>query len=107
MISYEDFAKLEMRVGLVLSAERVSGADKLLKLRVSIGEEERTLAAGIGPSYSPEELVGKRIIVLANLEHRKIRGIESQGMLLAAGETADHVSVLTVDKEMEVGTRVY
>ena len=107
MISYDEFAKLEMRVGIVLECERVPGADKLLKLRVKVGEEERTIATGIGPSYSPEELVGKKIIVLVNLEPRKIRGIESQGMLLAAGETAENVAVLTVDKEMEAGTRVY
>ena len=107
MISYEDFAKIELRVAEVLSAEKVDGADKLLKLRVRLGEEERTIVAGIALSYQCEELVGKKIIVLTNLEARKLKGIESQGMLLAAGESADKISVLTLDKEIEVGTRVY
>lgn len=107
VIKYEDFAKLELRVAEVLSAEKVEGADKLLKLRVKVGGEERTLVAGIAKSYAAEEVIGKKIIVLANLEPRKLRGIESQGMLLAAGESEDKISLLTPDKEIAIGTKVY
>lgn len=107
MISYDDFAKLELKVGLITKAEAIEGTDKLVKLSVDVGEEtERTLAAGIRRVYSPEELVGKKIIVLVNLEPKKLRGIESQGMLLAAGESDDNLSLLTVDKDMPVGTKI-
>jgi methionyl-tRNA synthetase len=103
-ITYEDFSKMELVVGLIESAELVPGADKLLKLIVDIGSEKRQLVAGLAPWYSPEKMVGKRIIVLANLESKVIRGLESKGMLLAA-DSAD-VSLLTVDKEVPPGTRI-
>lgn len=106
-IPYADFAKLDIRTAKILSAEKVDGADKLLKLFVKIGTEERTIAAGIAKFYSPEELVGKTIVVIANLERRKLRGIESRGMLLAAvqGED-DDIVLLTVDKPIEDGMKV-
>jgi len=85
-ISYEDFAKVALRVGLVRAAERIPKADKLLKLTVDMGEAEpRTIAAGIAEAYAPEALVGRRVVVVANLAPRTIRGVLSQGMLLAAG----------------------
>jgi methionyl-tRNA synthetase len=85
-ISYEDFARVALRVGLVRAAERVAKSDKLLKLTVDLGEAEpRTIAAGIAESYTPEALVGRRVVVVANLAPRTIRGVLSQGMLLAAG----------------------
>ncbi len=104
MVAYEDFSKIELVVGVVESAEPIIGANKLLKLIVDIGTEKRQLVAGIAPTYVPEGLVGKRIIVLANLEPKVIRGFESKGMLLAADSA--EVSLLTVDKEVPPGTRI-
>src|SRR3989344_9302190 len=99
MISIEDFKKAELKIARILSAERVEGSEKLIKLRISLGEEERQLVAGIGKAYEPEALVGKEIAVIANLEPRMLMGLESQGMLLAASEE-DGVPVLLVpDKE--------
>ena len=105
---YSDFAKLDLRVAKILSAERVEGADKLLKLTISLGEMgERTLAAGIAQHYSPEELVGKKIAVVANLAHRKLRGIESEGMLLAASsEDHSQVVILTLEKDLPEGSKI-
>lgn len=82
-ITIDDFKRVELRVGLVKAAEKVPGADKLLKLEVDIGTETRTLVAGIAKSYTPEELVGKSVVVVVNLKPAKLRGIESRGMLLA------------------------
>ncbi len=90
MISYEDFAKLEIRIGTVTSAERIEGADKLLKLIVDLGSETRQIVAGIATVVAdPAELVGKQLPILCNLEPRTLRGVESQGMMLAAGDEND------------------
>jgi methionyl-tRNA synthetase len=107
VIQYEDFARLELRVGVVKSAEVVPKADKLLKLSVDVGEESaRTLVAGIAQAYpDPAVLVGKRIVVVANLAPRPLRGITSQGMLLAAGEPPN-LQVVTVGDAIPAGTRV-
>ncbi len=84
-ISIDDFVKIDMRVGLVQSAERVKGADKLIHMKVDLGEAEpRSIVAGIAPAYAPEQLVGRKVIIVANLQPRKLRGIESNGMVLAA-----------------------
>jgi methionyl-tRNA synthetase len=84
-ISIDDFAKVDMRVGLVQSAERVKGADKLLHMKVDIGETEpRSIVAGIAPAYTPEEMVGRKVVIVVNLQPRKLRGIESNGMIVAA-----------------------
>lgn len=104
MATFDDFSKLEMKVGKVLSAERVEGSDKLIKLEVDTGET-RTLVAGIGKVYNPEDLKDKTVIVLANLEPKEIMGIESQGMLLVAWE-GDEISLLAPDREMRPGTKV-
>lgn len=106
LISYDDFAKLDIVTSKVLTAEEVEGADKLLKLTVDAGEEygERTIVSGIKPWFSPEELVGKTVIYLANLEPRKLMGVESAGMLLAAG---DPPILLSADAdEVEPGKQV-
>lgn len=84
MISYEDFKKLDIRIGKVVKAEKIEGADKLLRLEVDLGGEVRQIVAGIALAYRPEDLEGKEIPILANLEPRTLRGVESQGMLLAA-----------------------
>ncbi len=105
MIPFQDFQKIELRVAKVETAERVAGANKLLKLQVDLGQEKRTLIAGIALSYTPEELVGKTIIVVANLEPAVIRGIRSEGMLLAAwNEGVDNsISLLTLDRNLPPG----
>ncbi len=104
-IKLEDFKKLDIRVGEVLSAARVVGTEKLIEVKVDIGGEVRTLATGIVPAYRPEELVGKHIIVLANLEPRRVHGIDSQGMLLAA-EWDGRVALLTVEKDAPKGAKI-
>ena len=106
-VSYEDFAKLDLRVARVDSVEEIEGADKLYKLTISLGDEVRTICAGIKEFYSLEELKGKKIIVVANLEPRKLRGVESKGMLLAAGSDETNECVLLVpDKDIGPGARV-
>jgi len=86
-IQYNDFGKLDLRIAKVIFAEEVEGTDKLLKITLDVGEEigERIVVAGIKEWYSPEDLVGKVVVYLANLEPRKLRGVVSQGMLIAAG----------------------
>jgi len=104
-ITINDFRNIDLRVAKILAAERVEGADKLLKLKITLGTEERQLVAGIAQHYSPEELVGKQIIVVANLEPATIRGVESQGMLLAA-TSQGKVIVATMDAEAEPGSKL-
>ncbi len=106
MISISEFSKLDIRAGVVKLAERVPGTAKLVRLEVDLGElGVRQLVAGIADEYRPEELVGKTIIVLANLEPKKIRGVLSQGMLLAAVYD-DKPVLLTTDRQVPPGTRV-
>jgi methionyl-tRNA synthetase len=104
MVKYEDFDKLEIKIGVVEAAERIAGKTKLLKLLVDTGEK-RTLVAGIGEQYAPEDLLGKHLVVLTNLEPKKIGGIESQGMLLAA-EDGGKIAVLSPDREVKQGSQV-
>ena len=104
-ISYDDFQKLDIRIALIKKVEKVPNADKLYKLTVSLGEEERTLVAGLAELYKADELVGKKIVILANLEPRILRGITSEGMLLAA-EEGEVVSVLVPDKDIEPGAKI-
>jgi len=105
VVSIEDFAKLKFVVAEVLDAEKVENSDKLLKLTVDIGSEKRTVVSGIAQYYTPEEIKGKKIILFANLKPRKIFGIQSQGMILAAKDK-DTLSVLTVDKDVKAGSIV-
>lgn len=105
MISFDDFQKLDLRVASIISAERIEGSDKLLKLMINIGDEERQLVAGIGRKYSPEELEGKQIVVIANLEPRELMGLESQGMLLAADGEQGSV-MLIPDHEIPPGAKI-
>ncbi len=106
-INYADFSKLDLRVAQIKEVEDIEGADKLYKLMVDIGDENRTICAGIKPYYSAEELTGKKIILLTNLEPRTLRGVTSQGMLLAAlSDNGKKVILLTVDSDIEVGSRV-
>jgi methionyl-tRNA synthetase len=106
-IGIEDFAKVELRVGVVKSAERIQGADKLLKLLVDIGDELRQVLAGIALGYAPEELVGRKVVIVANLAPRKMRGLESNGMLLAASVGPDGKPVLcTFAEDVPAGAKV-
>ena len=105
-ITIEDFLKADLRVAQVISAEKVEGTDKLIKLRLDLGEPEpRTVVAGIAKHYAPENLVGKKMVVVANLKPAKLRGILSQGMILAAS-CGNEMGVLTVDKDIPVGAKV-
>jgi len=103
MITIDDFKKVELKVGRVSSAESVAGSEKLLKLRVQIGDEERQIIAGIAKQYSIEELIGRLVIVVTNLEPRILMGLESQGMILAASD-GETIAMLTPDKEMPQGS---
>lgn len=84
MITFDDFKKLDLRIGKVLSASRVEGTDKLIKLELDIGSNKRQIVAGMAEFLGPEDLVGKQVPILVNLEPRRFRGIESHGMVLAA-----------------------
>jgi methionyl-tRNA synthetase len=106
-IGIEDFAKVEMRVGQVKTAERIVGADKLLKLTVDIGTEVRQICAGIAQYYEPESLVGRKVVVVVNLAPRKLRGVESNGMIVAASVGPEGRPVLAgFAEEVEVGARL-
>lgn len=105
MIGFEEFQKMDLRVGKIVTAERVEKTDKLLKLKVDLGTEKRQLVAGIASFYQPEDLVGKEIIVIANLQPKTLMGIESQGMLLAADVEGRPV-LLKPDAKVPPGTKV-
>ncbi len=105
-IAFEDFEKLDIRVGTVLSCERVPKADKLLKFSIADGLENRTIVSGIAQHYAPEDLVGKQVCFIANLPPRKLRGIESQGMIISAEDFDGKLSVVTVDREVKPGSKV-
>lgn len=105
MIAFEEFKKLDLRVGKIVEAIRVEGSDKLVRLKVDLGDEERQLVAGILTSYGVEDLPGRSIIVVANLESRSIMGIESQGMLLAADDAEGPV-LLMPDYDVPPGTKI-
>ncbi len=105
LIGIDDFARADLRVGKIVSAERVEKSEKLVKLKVDIGTEVRQVVAGIGKSYTPEELLGRTIVIVANLKPAKLMGVESQGMLLAASNS-EGLSVITLDREIKPGSRV-
>jgi methionyl-tRNA synthetase len=104
-ITYEDFSSVQLKTATVLEAEKVEGADKLLKLQLDVGGERRQIVAGIAKDYTPEQITGKTIVVVANLKPAKIRGVESDGMLLAAGD-GESLKVVTVDGDAPGGLSV-
>jgi methionyl-tRNA synthetase len=104
-ITIDEFARVDLRVGQVVAAEAVPKSKKLLKLRVSLGSEERTVLAGIAEHYAPADLVGKKVVVVANLQPAKLMGIESQGMVLA-GSAESGLGVLTLDRDLPPGAKV-
>lgn len=104
-ISFEDFKKLDLRIGEVIKVEEVENADKLYKLSVDAGDETRTLVAGLAPHYEPNKLLNRKVLFLANLEPKKLRGVLSEGMLLAAVD-GNTVSLLTPDKNVSAGSKI-
>jgi methionine--tRNA ligase beta chain len=105
MITHDDFKKLDIRIGTIVSAESVKGTDKLLKLEIDFGTEKRQIVAGIAETYQPDHLIGKEIPVLLNLEPRNIRGVESQGMILAADADGKPI-LLHPDRQVPSGSIV-
>ncbi len=106
MLTIDEFSRVELRVATVLSAEAHPNADRLVVLKIDLGTEQRQLVAGIRKHYAPEELVGKRIVIVANLQPATLRGIESQGMLLAASDEEGNLSLVTPEKPVAVGAKV-
>ena len=108
IITIDEFGKIDLRVAVVLAVERVPKTEKLLKLELDLGSEKRTIVSGIAEFYEPEALVGKRIVIVANLKPARIRGVESRGMLLAAGGRGpgEELGLITLDSDIPPGTRV-
>ena len=105
-ITIDDFAKIELKTGKVLECKKVEGADKLLQSRIQIGSEVRTILSGIAKWYSPEDMVGKNVVVVTNLPPRKMRGIVSEGMILAASDDEGNLKVITTDGDIKSGSEV-
>jgi len=105
-IQYDDFAKLDLKVGTITAAEKVAKADKLLKLEVDLGFEKRTIVSGIAQHFTAEEIVGKQVVIVANLAPRKMKGIESNGMILMAEDKAGKLHFVNPDKKIDEGSGV-
>lgn len=104
-ITYDDFAKIDLRIAKIVSTEKIPGKSKIIKGVIDLGEEKRDVIIGGAEYYQPEELVGKKVIVIANLEPRKIAGLESNAMLLAA-DVNDKPFWLTVNEDVPLGTKI-
>jgi methionyl-tRNA synthetase len=106
-IPIDDFLRVDLRVGLVLSAERVKGSDKLMHMKVDIGEAApRTIVAGIAEAYSPEQLLNRKVVIVANLQPRKLKGIESNGMIVAASVNDGKPVLAAFHEDIPVGARL-
>jgi methionyl-tRNA synthetase len=106
MIQFDDFAKLELKAGTIIACEKVEKADKLLKLEVDLGTEKRTIVSGIAQHYTAEEMVGKQVVVVTNLAPRKMKGIESQGMILTAEDNDGKLQLLKPENPVSPGSNV-
>jgi methionyl-tRNA synthetase len=106
LISIDTFKQIDLRVAEVLAAAKVPKADKLHQLKIRVGAEERQLVAGIAQHYQPEELIGKKVVIVANLEPAKIRGLESQGMILAASTEDGKLSIISPERDIASGAKV-
>jgi len=104
-ITYEDFKRLDIRVGVVKRVERIKGADRLLKLNVDMGDEVRTIVAGIGECYQPDDLIGREVIVIANMRPTKFFGVVSEGMLLAVDDDGTPI-IISPERRAGAGKRV-
>jgi methionine--tRNA ligase beta chain len=105
MIGFEEFQKINLRVAEIVSAQKVEGSEKLLNLKIDLGLEKRQIVSGIAEFYEPEDLVGKQIVVVENLEPKKIFGLESRGMLLAVDDNGQ-IALLQPDKRVVPGSKV-
>lgn len=105
-IPFEEFKKLDLRIGRVLEAEQVPGSRNLIKLMVDFGSEKRQAVAGIAQWYKPEELIEKKYMFILNLEKRKLMGVESQCMIFAAEDSKGSIVLIQPEKDVEVGSRV-
>lgn len=105
-ISYEEFQKLDMRIGKILEAEQIQGSRNLIKLVVDFGTEKRQAVAGISQWYTPEQLVGKKCMFILNLQRRKLMGIESQCMIFAAEDSKGNIVLLQPEKDIEEGSKI-
>ncbi|BCX15223.1 MAG: hypothetical protein KatS3mg097_115 [Candidatus Parcubacteria bacterium] len=105
MISFDDFQKIDLRVAKILNAEKIENSDKLIKLIIDLGSEKRTIVAGIGKKYTPKDLINKLVVIVANLEPKNIKGIQSEGMLLAVDSQNGPV-LITPLEEVGVGEKV-
>src|SRR5690606_116882 len=105
-IQFDDFAKIDLKIGTILAAEKVEKADKLLKLSVDLGTETRTIVSGIALHFKPEEIAGKQVVVVTNLAPRKMRGIESNGMILMAEDADGILQFINPDKAVANGSSV-
>ena len=107
IVTFSDWQKLDIIVAQILEVENMEGADRLYKLTINLGNEKRTLVAGLKAHYTPEELKDKKVIVFTNLEPRTIKGIESKGMILASvDEEKNQVQLLQPDKDIKIGSKV-
>lgn len=106
-VSFAEFAKLDLRIGKIMEVESVEGSNKLYKLQVRVGNETRVLVAGLAGVYAEDELMGKLIVVVCNLEKKVLKGIESQGMLLAAESAGGEISLLSPDKPLADGSKIH
>jgi methionine--tRNA ligase beta chain len=106
MATIDDFAKLDIKIVKVLEATRMDGSEKLLRLKVNIGNEERQILSGIGKSYTPEDIVGRELVAIVNLEPRMMMGEESQGMILATGDDLENITLISPIKEVEAGSSI-
>ena len=105
MINYDDFAKLEIKIGKVIAAEKIENTDKLLRLEVDFGDEKRQIVSGIAEHYQPENLIGREFPFLTNLEPRTLKGVESQGMILAIG-TEEKIVLIEPAEEVPPGSKI-
>ena len=105
-IGFDDFAKIDLKVGTILAAEKVEKADKLLKIEVDLGFEKRTIVSGIALHFNAEDIIGKQVVVVANLAPRKMRGIESQGMILMAEDKSGKLHFVNPDSVIDAGSGV-
>lgn len=105
-IQFDDFAKIDLKVATIITAEKVEKADKLLKLEVDLGFEKRTVVSGIAMYFKPEDIVGKQVVVVTNLAPRKMRGIESNGMILMAEDKSGKLHFVNPDSIIDTGSAV-
>jgi methionyl-tRNA synthetase len=105
-MNIEEFQKIDLRIGKIIVAEKVENSDKLLRLEVDFGNEWRQIVSGIANYYKPEELIGKKVAFVFNLEPKMIKGIESQGMILASEDENGNLALLVPDKEIKEGTKI-